>query len=112
VIVDAGVGTASDVSVAMELGCDGVLLNTAIAHAQDPLRMAWAMRYACDAGGWRSWVDGFRASCTPRRPARWRAASRPARGRTQSRERQRAVEPRPLADARGSFEVPAVRLLD
>jgi thiazole synthase len=50
VIVDAGVGTASDVSAAMELGCDGVLLNTAIASARDPLRMAWAMRYACDAG--------------------------------------------------------------
>jgi thiazole synthase len=50
VIVDAGVGAASDVSVAMELGCDGVLLNTAIAHAKDPLRMAYAMRYACDAG--------------------------------------------------------------
>jgi thiazole synthase len=50
VIVDAGVGTASDVSVAMELGCDGVLLNTAIASATDPLRMAWAMRYACEAG--------------------------------------------------------------
>jgi thiazole synthase len=50
VIVDAGVGTASDVTVAMELGCDGVLLNTGIAHAQDPLRMAWAMRYACEAG--------------------------------------------------------------
>lgn len=50
VIVDAGVGTASDVSVAMELGCDGVLLNTAIASAQDPVRMAWAMRYATEAG--------------------------------------------------------------
>ncbi|HVS39313.1 MAG TPA: sulfur carrier protein ThiS [Gemmataceae bacterium] len=50
VIVDAGVGAASDVSSAMELGCDGVLLNTAIAHAKDPLRMAWAMRYACEAG--------------------------------------------------------------
>ena len=50
VIVDAGVGTASDVAFAMELGCDGVLLNTAIAHAKDPLRMAWAMRNACDAG--------------------------------------------------------------
>jgi thiazole synthase len=50
VIVDAGVGTASDVAVAMELGCDGVLLNTAIAHARDPLRMAWAMRHACEAG--------------------------------------------------------------
>jgi thiazole synthase len=50
VIVDAGVGTASDVSAAMELGCDGVLLNTAIAGARDPLGMAWAMRYATDAG--------------------------------------------------------------
>jgi thiazole synthase len=50
VIVDAGVGTASDVSVAMELGCDGVLLNTGIAHARDALRMAYAMRYACEAG--------------------------------------------------------------
>ncbi len=50
VIVDAGVGTASDVAVAMELGCDGVLLNTGIAHAQDPLRMAWAMRYALRGG--------------------------------------------------------------
>ncbi len=50
VIVDAGVGTASDVTVAMELGCDGVLLNTGIAHARDPLRMAWAMQYACEAG--------------------------------------------------------------
>jgi thiazole synthase len=50
VIVDAGVGTASDVSLAMELGCDGVLLNTAIAGAKDAERMAWAMRYACEAG--------------------------------------------------------------
>jgi thiazole synthase len=50
VIVDAGVGTASDVTVALELGCDGVLLNTGIAHAKDPLRMAWAMRSACEAG--------------------------------------------------------------
>jgi thiazole synthase len=50
VIVDAGVGTASDVTAAMELGCDGVLLNTGIAHAKDALRMAWAMRYGCEAG--------------------------------------------------------------
>ena len=50
VIVDAGVGTASDVTIAMELGVDGVLLNTGIAHAKDPLRMADAMRYACYAG--------------------------------------------------------------
>jgi len=50
VIVDAGVGTASDVSAAMELGCDGVLLNTGIAHARDPWRMAHAMRHASAAG--------------------------------------------------------------
>jgi thiazole synthase len=50
VIVDAGVGTASDVSFAMELGCDGVLLNTAIAAASDPPRMAEAMRLGCRAG--------------------------------------------------------------
>lgn len=50
VIVDAGVGTASDVSMAMELGFDGVLLNTGIAHAQDPVKMAHAMRLACEAG--------------------------------------------------------------
>lgn len=50
VIVDAGVGTASDVAFAMELGCDGVLLNTAIASAQNPREMADAMRLACQAG--------------------------------------------------------------
>ncbi len=50
VIVDAGVGTASDVTIAMELGADGVLLNTGIAHAQDPLRMAVAMKLACESG--------------------------------------------------------------
>jgi len=50
VIVDAGVGTASDVAVAMELGVDGVLLNTAIAGAKDPIRMARAMRLAVEAG--------------------------------------------------------------
>jgi thiazole synthase len=50
VIVDAGVGAASDVATAMELGVDGVLLNTAIAHAKDPMAMATAMKYACEAG--------------------------------------------------------------
>ena len=50
VIVDAGVGTASDASVAMELGADGVLMNTAIAGAQDPVTMARAMRLAVEAG--------------------------------------------------------------
>lgn len=50
VLVDAGVGTASDAAVAMELGCDGVLMNTAIAEARDPVRMAQAMRLAVEAG--------------------------------------------------------------
>ena len=62
VIVDAGVGTPSDVTVAMELGADGVLLNTGIAHAQDPVSMAKAMRLACDAGYY-----GFRSGRIPRK---------------------------------------------
>ncbi len=52
VIVDAGVGTASDVTLAMELGAEGVLLNTGIAHASDPAGMARAMRHALEAGWW------------------------------------------------------------
>ena len=62
VIVDAGVGTASDVAAAMELGVDGVLLNTAIAHAAEPVRMAHAMRAACFAGR-----QAFLAGRIPRR---------------------------------------------
>jgi thiazole synthase len=50
VLVDAGIGTASDAAIAMELGCDGVLMNTAIAGARDPIRMAHAMRLAVEAG--------------------------------------------------------------
>jgi len=50
VIVDAGVGTASDAAIAMELGCDGVLMNTGIAGAGDPVKMAEAMRKAIEAG--------------------------------------------------------------
>jgi thiazole synthase len=50
VIVDAGVGTASDASIAMEMGADGVLMNTAIAGAKDPVKMAEAMRKAIEAG--------------------------------------------------------------
>ncbi|HEX4588283.1 MAG TPA: sulfur carrier protein ThiS [Gemmataceae bacterium] len=74
VIVDAGVGTASDVAMAMELGCDGVLLNTGIAGAADPLRMAWAMRWACDAGRL-----AFRAGRIPRKL--YATASSPWEGR-------------------------------
>ncbi len=62
VIVDAGVGAASDVCGAMELGCDGVLLNTAIAAADDPLTMAHAMRAATAAGRW-----SYRAGRIPRK---------------------------------------------
>lgn len=57
VLVDAGVGTASDASIAMELGCDGVLMNTAIAQAGDPLRMAKAMRLAIESGR-EAWLAG------------------------------------------------------
>ncbi|MEG9861453.1 MAG: thiazole synthase [Parvularculales bacterium] len=57
VLVDAGVGTASDAAQAMELGCDGVLMNTAIAEAQDPVRMAKAMRYGVIAGR-EAWLAG------------------------------------------------------
>ncbi len=62
VLVDAGVGTASDAAIAMELGCDGVLMNTAIAGAQDPIRMARAMKLAVEAGR-----DAFLAGRIPRR---------------------------------------------
>jgi thiazole synthase len=62
VIVDAGVGTASDAAVAMELGCDGVLMNTAIAGARDPILMAEAMRDAVRAGR-----SAFRAGRIPRK---------------------------------------------
>ncbi|HHT9135426.1 MAG TPA: thiazole synthase, partial [Candidatus Avalokitesvara rifleensis] len=50
IIVDAGVGTASDVTIAMELGCEGVLLNTGVALAKDPIKMARAMKLACESG--------------------------------------------------------------
>ncbi|MDB5452501.1 MAG: thiazole biosynthesis family protein [Caulobacteraceae bacterium] len=50
VLVDAGVGTASDAAIGMELGCDGILMNTAIAEARDPIRMATAMKHAVIAG--------------------------------------------------------------
>jgi thiazole synthase len=62
VLVDAGVGTASDAAIAMELGCDGVLMNTAIAGAKDPVRMARAMRLAVEAGR-----EAFLAGRIPKR---------------------------------------------
>jgi thiazole synthase len=73
VIVDAGVGTASDASIAMELGCDAVLMNTAVAEARDPVLMARAMRRAVEAGR-----DAFRAGRMPRRA--YASASSPIDG--------------------------------
>jgi thiazole synthase len=72
-LVDAGVGTASDAAIAMELGCDGVLMNTAIAGARDPVLMASAMRKAVEAGR-----EAFRAGRIPRR--RFASASSPGDG--------------------------------
>ena len=73
IIVDAGVGTASDAAIAMELGCDGVLMNTAIAAAKDPVLMASAMRKAVEAGR-----EAFLAGRMPRR--RYASASSPLDG--------------------------------
>ncbi|HJY42125.1 MAG TPA: thiazole synthase, partial [Steroidobacteraceae bacterium] len=73
IIVDAGVGTASDAAIAMELGCDGVLMNSAIAGAKDPVRMARAMRFAVQAGR-----DAFLAGRIPRK--RYASASSPVDG--------------------------------
>jgi len=74
VLVDAGIGTASDAAVAMELGCDGVLMNTAIAGANDPVRMGRAMKLAVEAGR-EAWLAGRMA----KKPYR-AAASSPASG--------------------------------
>ena len=74
VIVDAGVGTASDAAIAMELGCDGVLMNSAIAGARDPVRMAHAMRLAIEAGR-----HAFLAGRMPKRFAA--TPSSPSQGR-------------------------------
>ena len=65
VLVDAGVGTASDATIAMELGCAGVLMNTAIAGARDPVRMAGAMKLAVEAGR-----EAFLAGRMPRKHLR------------------------------------------
>ncbi|PPU76545.1 thiazole synthase [Xanthomonas cucurbitae] len=73
IIVDAGVGTASDAAIAMELGCDGVLMNTAIAGARDPILMASAMRKAIEAGR-----EAFLAGRIPRK--RYASASSPVDG--------------------------------
>ena len=75
VIVDAGVGTASDAAVAMELGADGVLMNTAIALARDPVRMARAMKQAVEAGREAFLAGRMPASCTRRPRPRSTASS-------------------------------------
>ena len=73
ILVDAGVGTASDAAIAMELGCDGILMNTAIAAAQNPVLMASAMKKAVEAGR-----EAFLAGRMPRR--RYASASSPIDG--------------------------------
>ena len=73
ILVDAGVGTASDAAIAMELGCDGVLMNTAIAAASTPVLMASAMRKAIEAGR-----EAFLAGRMPRK--RYASASSPVDG--------------------------------
>ncbi len=73
ILVDAGVGTASDAAIAMELGCDGVLMNTAIAQAKDPVLMASAMKKAIEAGR-----EAFLAGRMPRK--RYASASSPIDG--------------------------------
>ena len=73
ILVDAGVGTASDAAIAMELGCDGVLMNTAIAAARDPILMASAMKKAIEAGR-----EAFRAGRMPAK--RFASASSPLDG--------------------------------
>ena len=73
ILVDAGVGTASDAAIAMELGCDGVLMNTAIAQAKEPILMASAMRKAVEAGR-----EAYRAGRIPRRA--YASASSPIEG--------------------------------
>ena len=72
-IVDAGVGTASDAALAMELGADGVLMNTAIAEAQDAVLMAEAMGRRWPRGARRFWRDAWRRNCMLRRRVRCRA---------------------------------------
>jgi thiazole synthase len=81
VIVDAGVGTASDATVAMELGADGVLMNTAIALAQDPVAMATAMKLAVEAGrlAWRAGRIPRRAYASASSPMEGMITSAPAR---------------------------------
>ena len=74
ILVDAGVGTASDATIAMELGCDGILMNTAIANAKHPILMASAMKKAIEAGR-----EAFLAGRMPAK--RYASASSPLEGR-------------------------------
>ena len=95
VLVDAGVGTASDAAQAMELGCDGVLMNTAIAEAKDPVLMARAMKAAVEAGGSLTSPGACRSAATPTRRARWRGLF--SRGHDVRRHRR--------VEAVGAFEL-------
>ena len=102
VIVDAGVGTASDAAIAMEFGADGVLMNTAIALAGDPVAMATAMKLAVQAGrlACRAGPIPRRAHASPQQPGSghgWWRRRRRARKRLMAAERLESLRP-----ARGS----------
>ena len=102
VIVDAGVGTASDAAVAMELGADGVLMNTAIAGAQEPVKMARAMRLAVEAGRL-----AYEAGRIPRKP--YASASSPLEGLMSGSGLARPGTPGRAGGAGGSGQSPRAR---
>ena len=99
VIVDAGVGTASDAALAMELGADGVLMNTAIAGAQDPVAMAEAMKLAVIAGRLAYLRRPHSAEDVRDREQPGRGAGRPLSRRLRGRRRPRASPPAPARRA-------------
>ena len=101
VLVDAGVGTASDAALAMELGCDAVLMNTAIAEAKDPVRMARAMKHAV-RGGAAGASRRSHGRADVRRPVL------PAGGADPLVEKIRRTSPGRMAEARRSGPMPGV----
>ena len=101
VILDAGIGTASDAAMAMELGCDGVLLASAISRAEDPAKMARAMRGAVEAGQRRAAPGASRAASTPRPPRPSRACPSFPDLRPPRRPPTRPAEAESLSDLGG-----------
>ena len=92
VILDAGIGTASDAALAMELGCDAVLLASAISRAEDPVAMARAMRKAVEAGTRLARPGGSRGASTRRPRPPWRASRSCERRREHGARARRALD--------------------